>query len=217
MRARALLGAIGLAAALPVAGGGLGPCASAARAQGVHRAGLVVQLSATDVRRFCVEFTEESISGLELLQRSGLPVVYSVQSLGAFVCRVAGTGCVARRCACRCPSTGGPCTFWGYYRLRSGRWLFSATGASATPVRDGDVEGWRWGEHRQGTLPPGGATLDGICARGTKVAAAARTRRDVRERQRSNAVAVAVLGVLLAALATLGALAARARRRGAAP
>ena len=48
--------------------------ASAARAQGGdHRAGLVIRFGDGSVQTQCVSFGESSITGEELLQRSGLP------------------------------------------------------------------------------------------------------------------------------------------------
>ena len=102
----------------------------------------------------CVTFSEEEISGLDVLERSGLEIVTSE---GA-VCAIDGTGCPASNCWCQCQGT--PCIYWSYWHWSDGSWHYSQEGAAGYQVHDGDVEGWRWGE---GGTPPPTVSFEQIC------------------------------------------------------
>lgn len=126
-----------------------------------HRAGLVVVHGDGRVISACVTFSEESISGAELLRRSGLDVALTgYGGLGYGVCAIGGEGCPARQdCFCQC--RGNPCAYWVYSHRRSdGSWSISGTGASGWQVHDGDVDGWVWGD---GSTTPPVVTFDEIC------------------------------------------------------
>jgi len=131
-----------------------------ATAGGPNRAGLVVVGEAGAVHSTCVEFSEDEISGADLLRRSGLSVVFS--SAGAFgegVCSLDGTGCSdPGDCFCRC--RGGDCAYWAYFRLGDAGWRFQAVGPSQRRLGNGDVDGWVWGD---GSLPPGGTSFAAVC------------------------------------------------------
>lgn len=117
----------------------------AARAQDENKAGLVVVFGDGRVERQCVAFAEETISGYELLQRSGLPLSVEAGAIGPTVCSIDKEGCSfpAESCFCRCQ--GSPCIYWSYWRLLDGgTWRYQPLGAGNTKVRSGDVEGWRW-------------------------------------------------------------------------
>jgi len=205
---RALVSVAILAATLPVTGIAGGPCAAAATT-GLNRAGLVVQLPG-GVREFCVSFTEQTISGFELLERSGLAVAYKeFQGQGIAVCRIEGIGCTHDDCFCRCRA--GTCEIWGYHHLdASGRWAAATVGADRRVVGDGDVDGWRWGPSTAngGSQPPRDADLDGICLRGTSVAAGAPADR---ERGSIGVTGIAVFTLAVAALFLVAALRRRSR------
>lgn len=129
-----------------------------------NQAGLVIDHGDGRVETHCVAFEEEEISGAELLQRSGLPLVIGGGGgMGAAVCSVANTGCPADDCFCECPG-GADCIYWSYWLLREGEWRYSAIGANASKVTHGDVEGWVWGP---GTVtkatPPISTSIDQIC------------------------------------------------------
>ena len=119
--------------------------AAPAAAQDDHRAGLVIVHGDGSVTTQCVAFAEESITGAELLARSGLDLAVEASSMGATICRLDGEGCdfPAETCFCQCQ--GSPCVYWSYWRRTDGAWLYSNAGAANTTVRDGAVEGWRWG------------------------------------------------------------------------
>ena len=123
-----------------------------------HRAAVVVD-TGTEVRRVCVRFTEESLTGIEALVRAGTdPVLRAFGGKGAAVCSLCGTGCPGDESCLTCDPGG---RFWSYSRAPAGTGTLrtSGVGASSTTVRDGDVEGWRWGT---GGTPPF-ATVGEVC------------------------------------------------------
>lgn len=178
MRARALILTAALTALVlagPSRPSEASPCATfhgaTASSTAQNRAGLVVQFSDGSVERFCISFEEATISGLDLLIRSGLPL--SVQDYGGgsvAVCRIGADGCdyPSKPCFCSCPNPSVACSFWGYYTLDgSGAWKFATGfGAGTREVHDGDVDGWRWGEHKTPNPPPP-TTHAVVCASGS--------------------------------------------------
>lgn len=105
-----------------------------------NQAGLIVRAGPDEVVTRCVRFDEEWISGLALLERSGLPfAAVNDERYGAFICGIAGTGCPADRCLCAYPPR-----YWQYWLLERGGWQVAPVGASSRVVRDGDVDGWVW-------------------------------------------------------------------------
>jgi hypothetical protein len=116
-----------------------------------NRAGLVVQFGDGSVVQACVEFTEPSITGWELLNRSGMTVYF--EDYGASnnaVCRLdlgdKSDGCEypLDDCWCQCV-TAGNCSYWAYHHLIDGDWVYSSDGASGWTIEDGMVDGWGWG------------------------------------------------------------------------
>ena len=126
----------------------------------VNRAALVVDYGLGITDTLCVEFTENSISGLELLQRSGLTIVNS----GGSICGIEDTGCPATNCFCACSSIDS-CIYWSYWLHVDGHWLYSSVGAEQASVVNGDLQGWVWGEGGAGNAPePPNVTFDTICS-----------------------------------------------------
>ena len=126
-----------------------------------HRAGLVVVHGDGSVASACVTFSEESISGAELLRRSGVEVTLGdYGGLGYGVCAIGNEGCPAGRdCFCQC--RGRPCAYWVYsHRQPDGSWAVSGIGASTWQVRDGDVDGWVWGD---GSAAPPLVAFEQVC------------------------------------------------------
>jgi hypothetical protein len=119
--------------------------AASADSTSLHHAGLVVTFGDRHTEAFCIEFSEDTISGLQLLQRSGLPLVTSSASgLGAAVCSIDGEGSNdPTNCFASC--TGDTCAYWAYYQFVDGAWKFSQLGAAQRTVYDGDIDGWAWG------------------------------------------------------------------------
>ncbi len=138
---------------------GAGAGAAGSR-QALHHAGLVIVFPEGRTESFCIEFSEDEISGAELLQRSGLSVVFSsFGGLGAGVCRIDDTGCGdPGDCFCHC--RGADCAYWAYFGLEGGEWQFQNIGPSQRHLRDGDADGWVWGSGR--TLP-GQLGANGSC------------------------------------------------------
>jgi MYXO-CTERM domain-containing protein len=129
--------------------------------QSPNRAGLVIQLPDGRVETACVEFSETEISGVDLLNRSGLPVILDYGGgLGAKVCKIGETGCDYPGQDCWCQCQGFACAYWNYWQLRDGQWLYSPLGASVRRLGDGDVDGWAWGDG-EGAPPP--TSLGEIC------------------------------------------------------
>ncbi len=114
-------------------------------APSLHRAAVIVE-TGSGTNRVVIEFTEDSITGIEALRRAGAePVVYSYSGVGGAVCRLFGVG---RDSGADClGGAGGDARYWAYYRSPSGTssFKYSNVGAGSTTVRDGDVEGWRFG------------------------------------------------------------------------
>ncbi|WP_448576462.1 hypothetical protein [Thermomicrobium sp.] len=107
-------------------------------------AGLVIRFGDGRVITAYVQFEEPTITGIELLQRAGVPItVAPFGGLGLAVCAISGEGCPAEDCFCRAKSQ--PAWFWHYYGLTpDGSWVLHPVGASNRIVRDGDVDGWSW-------------------------------------------------------------------------
>jgi hypothetical protein len=141
------------------------PAQPGARAQQTNRVGLVVRHGNGNTITRCVAFGEPEISGYDVLNRSGLDVVASLDAgMGYAICAIDGEGCSAGNCFCECQG-GGTCVYWAYYHLQGGSWQYSGLGASSYKVRDGDVEGWAWGEGSMGGgAEPPVITFEEICA-----------------------------------------------------
>jgi hypothetical protein len=114
---------------------------AAAAAQPRNRAAVIVD-TGQEVKRVCVRFDEETLSGAEILRRAEVDAVFaSYGAKGDAVCALCGVGCPSDNCFCDRNR------YWSYSRAEEGRTTFtkSSVGASSTRVGNGDVEGWRWG------------------------------------------------------------------------
>lgn len=129
--------------------------ALAAPAASSNRAGLLVQLGDGTKLTRCVAFSEPSISGYELLQRSGLDVATTGgDGTGAAICAIEREGCPADNCFCAFPPN-----YWSYW-LRGDEWQLAPVGASSRRVGDGAVDGWIWGD---GSSAPVDLDFNAIC------------------------------------------------------
>jgi hypothetical protein len=134
-RARALLVLVALLLAL---GGVLSTAA-----QRPNGAGLVIRHGDGTLIYAYVQFDEDSISGLELLNRSGVDVTLApFGGLGGAVCSLNGEGCPSDNCFCH--SFSSPAYYWHYYVNDGGGWLVYPVGPSSRTVTDGDIDGWSW-------------------------------------------------------------------------
>lgn len=161
-----------LAALLSVSG----LAGAGASAQSVNQAALVVVHGDGRVLTRCIDFTEAQISGLELLQRSGLDLNLEASSMGAAICRLDGEGCTFPQQSCFCQCEGESCVYWSYWRWDNGEWRYSQLGASNSTVSPGGMDGWVWGA---GTVDmaqsPPALSFASICAAPTATATATAT------------------------------------------
>jgi hypothetical protein len=110
-----------------------GPVASA------NTAGLVIVHANGTVKTRAVEFDEPSISGTELIRRSGLDYSIMNGSAGEAVYMIDGEG-----------DTNGWVTkenktyYWGFYVFDRDKWKYSSVGAGSIVVKAGDIMGWHW-------------------------------------------------------------------------
>jgi hypothetical protein len=129
---------------------GAGAVPGTAPAASPHHAAVIVDTGST-VKRAVVTFDEDSITGLDALQRAGTnPVVYQFGGQGGAVCRLLGVG---RDAGPNClGGADGDARYWAYFRAPAGTssFKYSSIGAGSARVHDGDVEGWKFGT---GTAP----------------------------------------------------------------
>ncbi len=131
-------------------------------AQSPSRTALIVQFGNSEVFTACVSYPEQSISGYELLRRSGLTLVTEGDpSYGLAVCKISDgyhrDGCDYPLDDCFCQRQGNTSIYWAYHHLVNNEWRYSDVGASAYQVRNGMVEGWAWGPgqiNTSGVTPP---------------------------------------------------------------
>jgi hypothetical protein len=188
-----------------------------------NHAGVVVRQGDGSMLYGYVAFTEERLNGLEVLRRSGIPLVTAgFGGLGEAVCSMDGTGCSLAECQRTLCQSGGDAPYWRYFRQEElGVWEPLALGASSTAVRDGDIDGWSW-TTGDAALPamtlPELAALAGFSAsaapdeRGT-VAVWRRSGGETASEPGSGRAGYVGAGILLAFIGG-GALAAALRRRG---
>ncbi len=142
----------------------LGMASATAQAPG-NRAALVVRYRDGSTAALCVPFSEASITGEELLRRSGLNAVIDTSSGEGVVCSINGSGCAFPQEACFCQCFGAQCEYWAYYHWVNGQWEYSSVGASLYDVANGALEGWSWGpgNFSSGTEPPQ-VSFDQVCS-----------------------------------------------------
>ncbi len=129
-----------------------------AQSDGPH-AGLIIVIDENEVLTRCLSLENEQLTGVELLRRADIPVLFSGGSGSQAVCSLQEVGCPASDCFCECKGT--PCRYWVYYhRAAGGSWAYSAVGASGWTLRAGDVDAWVWGD---GSLAPPALTFAKIC------------------------------------------------------
>jgi hypothetical protein len=145
-----MLAAVGLVGAAAVV---LGRPAHAA----VHRAGLVIEHAGGRLVTRCVTFMEAQISGLALIQRSGIS--YQAQpygSMGEAICQLDGEPSPV---PANCLGSG---PYWQYLHRAGMRWVPSQLGASGWMLHDGDLDGWHYTDGAGPPLPA--LTVDQVCA-----------------------------------------------------
>ncbi len=129
--------------------------------QAEHHAGLVLQFADGAIETYCVPFSGDSISGLDLLLKTGLDVqIEAYGGMGAEVCKIGRDGCDYPNQPCACQSFGTSGKYWSYHHLKDGKWVSSIVGAGGYKVHDGDVEGWAWSDGK----PPALSSYTQVCA-----------------------------------------------------
>jgi hypothetical protein len=145
-----------LASLAPVA-----PLVPGCAAAGSNHAALVVEHADGSVVTRCVAFDADSISGEELLDRSG--VVWSGQTFGGFgdaVCALDGEPVSYAECL-------GKDRYWAVFVIRvAGSWQLANAGISTLTLHDGDAEGFRY-------VPASGVPVAPVSSAGVCGAAAA--------------------------------------------
>ena len=152
-----------LAAVILIAVAFLDPGTSSAA--GSSRAGLIVAHGDGRMAYALVTFDGESISGADLVERSGLPVTeVSFGGLGVAVCSIDTTGCDIGECRkrlCQGPQRDDP--YWQYFvESGSGSWQVAALGISGDSVPDGGVRALIWSA---GTPQFPAMTIDDLAAK----------------------------------------------------
>ena len=83
---------------------------------------------------------DQPLSGLEVLEASGLDVTVAESSFGPAVCAIEGVGCPVDNCFCS------PDLYWNYGYWDGSAWQSYPVGANDSIVEaHGAIEGWRWG------------------------------------------------------------------------
>jgi len=108
-----------------------------------NQVALLIGFADGDYATECVSFVEPTISGTEVLQRSGLVIDVDNQFGGSAVCSIDNVGCPATDCFCQCRNSEN-CKFWTYWNLNDQTWQQSASGADFRQLSPGDVDGWLW-------------------------------------------------------------------------
>lgn len=125
-----------------------------------NKAGIVVRNADGTTDEMCVFFDEPSITGLDLLNRSGTAYVAEESAVGSAICKLDAGGCgyPSEDCFCEYPE------FWGYWIREPGdaEFAFASTGAADREVRDGAVDGWSWG--KDGKPAPPDVPFADVCA-----------------------------------------------------
>ena len=113
----------------------------------VHAAGVIVDYGDGTVSYAWIPFTEDKLSGLDLLRKSGLPLLtIGFGGLGDGVCKIETTGCDVSACRKRlCQTADRTSPYWQYLQRGSdGLWKTQALGGSGSTVHNGDVDLWVW-------------------------------------------------------------------------
>ena len=133
--------------------------AQPAFAQEPNQAVIIVDYGDGRVDNRCISFSESSITGVDLIMRSGIEVQLGAGSIGTQVCKIGEVGCDVTRQPCFCQCLGAECRYWTYFQWRNGAWMYSPVGAALRQIGDGDADAWVWGDGKRGpSISP-----QGIC------------------------------------------------------
>lgn len=126
---------------------------------GSNKAGVVID-NGKEVKTVCIYFKGDSITGAQALELANAdPIFQSFAGQGRAVCSLCGVGCPGDSTCLTCMGA----KFWNYFNSPKGTNSFSLSGvgAGSSIVRNGDVQGWKFGV---GQKPPyvGFNTICGI-------------------------------------------------------
>src|SRR5205814_4763266 len=110
--------------------GGAGGADPAWAWQQEHHAGLVLQFGDGSVQTYCLAFTGESISGLDLLLKTGLDVQFEAYAgMGGEVCKIGREGLDYPQQMFASQSYAPVVVYWSYIQLQHGACLVSLVSA----------------------------------------------------------------------------------------
>lgn len=119
-----------------------------------NRAGLAIFYGNDTLSTACISFTDSSISGLDLLEQSGLDIQTATNpNQGTAVCKIDQVGNPSADCFGSMPN------YWSYWMLGQNGWEYSATGVEQSRVTAGSVNAWSWGLGD----PPPAISFQNIC------------------------------------------------------
>jgi hypothetical protein len=122
-----------------------------------HRAGLVVYYGDDSLFTTCISFTESTITGLQLLERSGLTIQTATNpNQGTAVCKIGEIGTSSSDCFGSMPN------YWSYWQIGANGWDYAVTGSDRAQVMDGSVNGWSWGTGNPPVLISFQNTCEGV-------------------------------------------------------
>jgi hypothetical protein len=126
------------------------------------RLGLYVQFEDGSTVTQCVELDGPEATGLDVLRQAEIDLVYETGGfLGTAICKIGETGCNYPVQDCFCQCLGKSCQYWTYWYGKEDQWNLSSLGASGRVVKDGDYEGWVWGDGK--ASPPPELLTEDIC------------------------------------------------------
>ena len=87
------------------------------------------------------------ISGFRALELAGFDLEVNTDWGSPFVTAIDGVGCPADDSFCGNPA------YWAYFNHTGGAWQYSMSGAAATTISDGAIDGWSWGDGEDAPPP----------------------------------------------------------------
>lgn len=131
-----------------------------------NRAGILVVFDNGKVGQRCVEFNQNEINGIELLEQSGYDIsVDASNALGVAVCKIGRDGCNYPSKPCFCECQGATCKYWSYWHWNGSAWIYANMGASSQTIRNGDIDGWVYALGTTASAqPPPNISFDQVCA-----------------------------------------------------
>lgn len=126
------------------------PVSAAPDAGRPRYADVVIQFGDRETVVRSIVFNKKKITGLQALELTGLDVVRIDTQYGPAICSIEGVGMPADNCF------GDPQgRYWGYNYWDGSAWQGYMIGAGESKVKNGAVEGWRYGQFGDSMYPAG--------------------------------------------------------------